>query len=278
MCEITIEKPISAAEYFPQIDRNEVDADFIHAVSGNSEDVSVILHRGTAVGLALLEGGKHAFLYVYIFPDYRRRGFGKAAVLRLEQELDGYDPVDIFTNYRTDDPIADGFARICGYRKAYSSEYMIYSGSSFERENIPVRQYQDQDYEEAHSFYAEAFHLMRLSTGLFPDSVPNPASEEERKYWAKTAEERLVYLDGDELIGYAHIEGSEIGSIAVKPARQGQGVGKRFLKHMINALLDAGYTGISLYCVVGNDRARRLYDTLGFVPAYCNDYAKKKMQ
>ena len=276
MCEITIGKPVNSTKYLTQIDKNEADADFVNAVSENSEDVYVISHRETTVGLALLEGGIHAFLYVYIFPDYRRRGFGRTAVSLLEQELDRYHPVDIFTNYRTDDPIAAAFARNCGYRKEYSSAYMVYSGPGFARESVPVRQYQDQDYDETHSFYAKAFHLMRLSTGLFPDSVPNPASEKERKYWANTAEERLVYLDGDEIIGYAHIEGSEIGSISVKPDRQGQGVGKKFLKQLVNMLLDAGYTSISLYCVVGNDRAWHLYDKLGFTQEYCVDFAKKK--
>ena len=119
---------------------------------------------------------------------------------------------------------------------------------------------------------------MRLGTGLFPDSVSNPPSEKERKYWSETANERLVYMNGTEIVGYAHIVGSEIGSISVKPSQQGKGIGKKFLKHIINRLKDAGHTDISLYCVVGNHRARHIYDELGFIPVYRNDYAKKKME
>lgn len=45
----------------------------------------------------------------------------------------------------------------------------------------------------------------------------------------------------------------------------------------IYSMLDIGYESISLYCVVGNDRARHLYDELGFKQVYCNEYAKKKI-
>lgn len=277
MCEITIGKPMDSVQFFQQIDKNEADADCLNAISENSEDIRPILHRESVVGLAQLEGGRHAFLYLYIFPAYRRKGFGKAAAFLLEQEMNQYHPVDISTCYKSDNLIAYTFAKNCGYTKAYSSDYMVYSGPRFEPEEVSVRQYQDRDYDEVHSFYAEAFHLMRLGTGLFPDSVPNPPSEGERAFWADTAKERLIYLDGDEIVGYAHIQGGEIGSICVKPCRQGTGVGKRFLKHIVNLLMDAGHPEVSLYCVVGNDRARRLYDALGFVPAYRNDYAKKEL-
>ena len=275
MCEVTICKSSNPLEYLSQIDRNEADADFICAVSGNGEDVYSILYQKLTVGLALLEGGRHAFLYVYIFPAYRRRGFGRAAALLLEQNLDARSSIDISTCYRTDDSIAYTFAKNCGYSKGFSSDYMVYSGPCFERETLPVRQYRDQDYLEAHSLEAEAFHLMRLSTGFFPDSVPIPPSEEARKYWADTAKDRLVYLDGEEIIGFAHIQGNEICAVSVKPGRQGKGIGKRFLQYIANMLIDSGRTSISLYCVVGNDRARRLYDHLGFIPVYRNNYAKR---
>lgn len=333
MDEISVSKIRNTAEYLPQIDTNEADADFICAVSENGEAVYAILHRKETVGLALTEEGPNAFLYVYIFPPFRRRGFGKAAVSLLEQELalhnsvmhdgtihngasdddaiqdgdmqDGdshggaikesdtqdsdtqesviqdsapHGRMDISTCYRSDDRIACSFAVRCGYEKEFASDHMVCSGPRFAPAEIPVRQYRDEDYPAAQSLSAEAFHRMRLGTGCFPDSAPEPPDAEERKYWAETAEERFVYLDGDEIIGYAHIQGNEIGSVSVKPGRQGNGVGKAFLKYLVHRLTDAGYTSISLYCVVGNDRARRLYGALGFVPVYRNVYAKKKVQ
>lgn len=278
MGEITICKTSNALEYLPQIDRNEADSDFMHAVSENDEDIYSILHQEATVGLALLEGDSYAFLYIYIFPIYRRRGFGKAAALLLEQKLCTYNPVEISTCYRIDDSVAHAFAKGFGYIKEFSSDYMTYSGPGFKLAAVPVRPYQDQDYLEAHFLSAEAFHLMRLSTGCFPDSVPDPPSEEARKYWADTANERLVYMSGEEIVGYAHVQGSEISSVSVKPNCQGKGMGKAFLKYIVNMLINTGCTSISLYCVVGNDHARHLYDELGFIRVYRNDYAKKKIR
>lgn len=278
MSEITICKTSNALEYLPQIDRNEADSDFIHAVSENNEDVYSILHQESIVGLALMEGDSYAFLYIYIFPVYRHRGFGKAAALLLEQKLCTYSPVEISTCYRNDDSVAYAFAKGCGYIKEFSSDYMTYSGPGFELATVPVRPYQDQDYLEAYSLSAEAFHLMRLSTGCFPDSVPESPSEEARKCWADTADERLVYMIGEKIVGCAHVQGSEISSISVKPNCQGKGVGKAFLKYIVNMLINTGCTSISLYCVVGNYRARHLYDELGFIRVYRNDYAKKKIR
>ena len=287
MDKIVVSKIQNASEYLPQIDKNEADADFICAVSESEGTVYAVLHQEAAVGLALLDEGPNAFLYVYIFPPYRHRGFGKAAVLLLEQELAPHNSVihdrahglvDISTCYRSEDFIACSFAERCGYRKEFASDHMVYSGPRFEAAKISVRQYQNEDYLEAQALSAEAFHRMRLGTGCFPDSVPEPPDEEERRYWADTAEERFVAMDGQEIVGYAHIEGNEISSISVKPGRQGKGVGKEFLKYVANVLMDTGHTSISLYCVVGNGRARRLYDALGFVPVYRNEYAKKKVQ
>lgn len=65
----------------------------------------------------------------------------------------------------------------------------------------------------------------------------------------------MVYLNGKEIVGYAHIEGSKIGSVSVKPNCQSKGVGKAFVKYIINMLLDIGYENISLYCVVAKTEA-----------------------
>ena len=277
MEKITICKTLNPSENLPQIDTNEAETDFINAVSENDESIYSILYQKLLVGLALSDEGKYAFLYIYIFPAYRHMGYGKAAALLLEQKLCACNPASISTYYRSDDPIAYAYAKDCGYKKEYSSDYMVYSGPHFETAAMLVRQYQDEDYSEAHSLYAEAFHLMRLSTGCFPDSVPEPPSEKGRKYWSETTDERLVCLNGEEIVGYAHIEGNEIGSVSVKPDCQSKGVGKAFVKYIVNMLLDIGYENISLYCVVGNNRARHLYDELGFKQIYRNDYAKKKI-
>ena len=163
-------------------------------------------------------------------------------------------------------------------RKKFSSDCMVYSGSPFPSEDLPIRGYRDADYPAAHALTALAFHRMRLSTGSFPDSVPEAESGEMRRHWADTAGERLVYeLDG-KLVGYAHMEGAELDCVAVEPERQGAGIGRGLVRHAVNGILSAGHDGVFLYCVAGNRRARRLYDGLGFRTVYRNDYGVKSLK
>lgn len=273
---VTVGKIVNAAEYLPEIEINEADAEFFSAVSGNENSIYAIRFREKAVGLAQMIRGEMAFAYVYIFPKYRRNGYGQAAFALLEQQLRDGGAKKIVTSYGSGDALAAAFAARCGFHKQFESDYMVYEGPGFPPEENHVREYRDEDYPAAHRMYAEAFHRMRLETGWFPDSVPEPPSERMRRYWAETAGERLVWEEDGRIAGYAHIDGNELGSISVHPEMQGKGIGRRFVKEVINRIL-AECEMVSLYCVVGNDKARSLYDSLGFLPVYRSDYAVKKL-
>ena len=281
---VTISKLPNISAYLSKIDLNEADADFARDMSENADHIYGIFWGKTVVGAAQVLPGDTSFLYIYIFPEYRKRGFASEAVGLLEKEITTPELEEIISCYRSSDAAARAFAEKYGYRRKFASDYMVYSGAEMELEipaalqNISVRPYQNEDYFQAQALSAKAFHLMRLNTGCFPDSVVDEPSEQMRKNWAQTAEERLVCRLGDEIVGFVHIEGPEIGSISVKPECQGQGIGRIFLKSVINRMLGEGKTEISLCCVVGNTRARRLYDSLGFQEVYCNDYASKKVK
>ena len=179
------------------------------------------------------------------------------------------------STYNCVDVMAKTFANKKGFMRKFSSTFMRYIGKSFDLPEISVRKYCDEDYEAAHELYAIAFHEMRMRVGDFPDSVVQKPSEEMRALWAKSANERLVYTIDGEIVGYAHFEGNEIGSIAIKSGYQGQGLGQNFVKYICNAILSDGYSSVDLYCVVGN-KARLLYDLLGFQAIYTAEYAIKR--
>ncbi len=52
--------------------------------------------------------------------------------------------------------------------------------------------------------------------------------------------------------------------LAVDPAAQGRGVGRLLLARAVERLTAAGHPRLGLAVTRGNDRARRLYDALGF--------------
>lgn len=267
----------TVSAYLPMVDEADADAEFYGAVSENDEDVYAVCDQDEVVGLSYMSGDVKGFLYVYIFPQYRNRGYGRAAVRLSERQMGSSKLESIATCYDINNEAAREFAAACGFVKEFSSAYMKYKGELFEEKMLPVRQYRDEDYGEAQKLSAEAFHQMRLSTGCFPDSVPEAPSAAMRQQWADTAEERYVYVLGDEIVGYAHIDGGELSCVAIKTSRQGEGLGRVFVKFLVNKLLGKGCREPFLYCVVGN-KARRLYDSLGFRETARGEYAKKRVK
>ena len=267
----------SVSQYFPQIDAKDADAEFYEAVAGNGEDIYGLRRENEIVGLCCIAteaDGTAGFLYVYIFPKCRNREHGRAAAEAAEQRMDSPKLRTITTCWDIRSEAARSFAEACGYKKEFSSAYMKYQGEAFAEKELPIRRYQDRDFAEAQRLSAEAFHEMRVSTGCFPDSAPEEPSAEMRRHWADTAEDRYVYALGDEIVGYAHIDGAELSCVAIKISRQGEGLGREFVRFLVNRLFERGHREPFLYCVVGN-RARHLYESLGFREAACSEYGKK---
>lgn len=251
------------------------DGDFLLAFERKLSTMFAIRDDDQLVGIAQLEEGKRAYLYVFINPIYRSKGIGSKAIVLCENRLLGTGTEEVMSTYNCVDVMAKTFANKKGFERKFSSTFMRYIGKSFDLPEISVRKYCDEDYEAAHELYAIAFHEMRMRVGDFPDSVVQQPSEEMRELWAKSANERLVYTIDGEIVGYAHFEGNEIGSIAIKSGYQGQGLGQNFVKYICNAILSDSYSSVDLYCVVGN-KARLLYDLLGFQAIYTAEYAIKR--
>lgn len=260
------------AKWAGTADMPDADMDFLLAAAERAERLQCIFCGGRLVGAA---DGEQGYLYVYILPAYQGKGYGTAAAALLERQVSGPETDRVLTCYRARDPIARAFAQRRSYVCQYASDYMVYSGPPFGGKQAGIRPYRDADHAELFGFYAQAFHLMRLGVGCFPDSMPETPDEEIRAYWARTAGERLVYeLDG-EIVGYLHVEADMIDAVAVRPEHQGKGIGGRLVRCAVDRILGDGRRKVGLYCVVGNP-ARRLYERLGFRKRYQNEYASKK--
>ena len=275
---INICKPKDVSVFLSRIDPADSDAAFRMDVGENIEELHTVCSGDTVVGLALIDDDTKGYLYLYIFPEYRRKGYGTLAAHAAQQQIQASPLVSLTTVYGSNNPAAERFAEKCGFAKKYSSALMTYPGTPFEDKALPVRQYRDEDFDDAFALSSEAFHLMRLSTGCFPDSVINTPDGKTRQLWAETAEERYVYVLNGEVIGYARIDGAELDTVAIKPARQGQGLGREFVKYLTNIILKQEDEAPFLYCVVGNRKARQLYDSLGYREVTCNTYAVKKFE
>lgn len=79
----------------------------------------------------------------------------------------------------------------------------------------------------------------------------------------------LVALEGDRMVGYVNpvVDGDEawIGGIGVLPSHRGKGTGTKMMLAAERECREKGAREISLEVIEGNDRAKRLYDRLGYV-------------
>ena len=242
----------------------------------DGDDLCELRLGGETIGLISADAcGDQGYVYVYVFPEFRGRGCGAAAVSFAERQIRSPELKTILTSYCAQDEAARRFAAKCGFAKKYGSANMVYRGGRFALEELPVRPYEDGDYPQAFPLAAEAFHKMRLETGCFPESVPGEPSEENRKSWAAGADERYVYVVDGEIVGYAHLDGAEISSVSVRIDRQGRGYGRNFVKYLVNLILEGEEGPPSLWCLTENRKARRLYDSLGFEEVFREDFAVK---
>lgn len=275
--KIEIIKLDDVTPYLAKIDRKDAEPLLSEEVSENGDEVFFIRVSDTIVGTAYISDEARAFVYVYIFPEYRNRGYGESAVSAAEQRMMEASIEGVETIWKYGDEHAKRFAERNDYKRTYASAMMAYRGEPFPEEDLPIRQYRDEDYPEAFALSADAFHAMRLSTGWFPDSVTAQPSEASRKGWANAAEDEYVYVLDGEIVGYARLDETEMDSVSIKIPHQGKGLGRKFVRYLTNRILEKDDGEPTLRCVVGNSKARALYDSLGFEEFCCNDFGEKTL-
>ena len=272
--KIELRKAEKPSKYLPRIPRVETERDFYSEVEENSEEIYEIAVCGEVIGLAYIEDDEEAFVYVYIFEEHRGKGYSYPAALAAEKSIKASPVKSIQTGYDANNALAKKLAEKCGYAPTFASAIMKYGGEKLAEKPLPIRAYRDEDFLEAYTLTDEAFHNMRLGTGFFPDSKLTPPTDKERAHWSETASERFVYEKDGEIVGCGRICEDTLSFIAIKIARQGEGFGRGFVTFLTNRLLEKGEA--RLWCLVGNDKARKLYESLGYRETDRAEYSFKR--
>lgn len=255
----------------------ETSEEFLWVEQNKPRILTVVYMKGKIVAVALIISGKKlSSLNVFVPPKYRNKGIGQSVVQYGENKLNK-EAGKIVTNFHADNEVSKRFARSLGYQREFSSAYMKHTEGKFPIGELPIRLYRDEDYLQSHTLYAQAFHEMRIKTGDFPDSKIEQPSEKNRQGWNLDAANRFTYVENGEIAGHGHLEGNEIGSVSVRTALQGRGIGKNFVMYLCNEIYNRGYKEVVLWCVIGNN-ARKLYDSLGFRELYIEEFACKNIQ
>ena len=104
--DIRIFKEPDVAKYLPRIRRRVENEDFYKEVAENSGDVFTVALWDEVIGLVYMDDDTEGFLYVFIFPEHRRRGYGFAAARAAEGLMKTTQPKSILTGYPADDEAA----------------------------------------------------------------------------------------------------------------------------------------------------------------------------
>ena len=267
--------------FIPFIDITESGNELIEEIEENSKEMYALSLDDKIIGLAYIddvEDDEEPYFSIYIFKEYRNKGYASSVLKQIEHKYEGSKAKSITAIYGYHNVVAKNFLLKHGYTLTWASTNMQYSGDRFEEVDLPIRQYQDEDFDQAFKLSAEAFHRMRVGTGCFPNSVVSTPHEKSKEHWLKEAENEFVIDQNGEIVGYSHLEEKEIASISIKISEQGKGLGKKFVKSITNTLIDRGVKEPLLWCVVGNNNARHIYDSLGYKEIYCEGFAEKKIK
>ena len=272
--DIKIVKKRSLKSYLPEIDIEEASSELVDEMKENSKEMFAITLGKRVIGVAYIYDRDKAYITINIFKSYRNKGYGTVALMEIEKMIKNNKITAIY-GYHNE--VVKKFILKNGYKPTWASTLMKYRGEKFEVPNISVRQYRDEDYNEAFILAEEAFHRMRVGTGCFPDSQVGKPSEESRKRWLKDASDKFVMELNGEIVGYASLDDEELESVSIKISHQGKGLGTIFVKYMTNLLIDRGVKEPILWCVVGNNNARHIYDSLNYKEVFCEGFAEKDM-
>jgi ribosomal protein S18 acetylase RimI-like enzyme len=264
------------------------------------EDVYLVIASGAVVGTGSVRYDEIERLY--ILPEYRRLGYGSAALELLERKVfaafpaayvDASFPAEhlyLRRGYRllscdTEKISRQGdtlcWNRLCKDNPANAADGQTLSG------NCRIRPLNRAEYGLLEKFLYLAIYQPAGSPALPRDIIKKPelsayiqnfgqagdfcVAAEENGSVAGAAWARLFSGDAK---GYGHCGGDtpEL-AISVEPALRGRGIGSRLLRALIAILKSKGYARVSLSVANGN-RAYNLYRRLGFqiVEAKAGEY------
>ena len=221
--------------------------------------------QGTLVGFAgLYQFGLPAEVAGMVDPTVRRRGIGSALLRRLAAEAAGRGLDRALVVVPRSTGAGAAFARSCGGTLGHSEHFLVLGAlASAERPqaDVVVRPATSEDVGEMRRILAEAFGT---------PSEDHPTDPDDR------TQQQLVIEQSEAVVGALRLnhDGGTTGiyGFAVDPARQGRGIGRDVLGRVCAELRRDPERRVTLEVAVHNDRALRLYTSVGFEPTATEDY------
>lgn len=245
---------------------------YYDTLEGFKEDtIQLIYLQDTLVGwihLYIPELFIHSgFVFVYVMPEYRRRGIGTYAYRQAEVKLK-----DFGGNWWSSYPeleAADQFAIHVGFDYTNTNSYLVHDGRSLAVDESGIRLAKSGDYPTAPDIWGKEYAAMHKRLGL--PFKQKEMTEEERKedyeYFLQLLEDYYVLeVDGTVVgVGMLFDDDSGIGGLAVDEVYAGKGYGTKLAAFLTNECIRRGCSNPCLYCETGNDNAMHIYKKIGYV-------------
>ncbi|MGE5675310.1 MAG: GNAT family N-acetyltransferase [Mycobacterium leprae] len=216
-------------------------------------------------------------LILFIDPQFRGQGIGRAIWREIWPLLLAAGPASFTTFYRAGDTASALFFSARGFNPLASSQLMTYSGPSFPEPELTVRPYRDTWFSHYVQIKNAAFFSLRRESGLKPYMCYPDGSydESDLRAWLREQEGKIFLgLAQEKPVGVLELAPPAIEVVAVAPDQQGRGYGRALTQFGINRLKEQGVDPIRLHVLEKNQRAKALYESLGFTPGQTTEYAR----
>ena len=242
----------------------------------SSKRLIIAQHHGVVAGFAFA----HAFsgdcrVFVFVAPEYRRRGIGTALYSLAEKKARRSRSENLWSTYY-DPEESEAFVRKIGCDRLTGNDCMRYAGGLLHEKPAAIRKYTDADFPRVGYITSHAWHDLRLRTGVADSKVREP-DEEIRRQYRENADTGYVLEDNGEIVAYGSFDENTIGSVCVDPALYNRGYGRALAIFLTNEILRRGNEAAELWCEHGNGNARHIYESLGYKTQYTGWSPIKKL-
>jgi ribosomal protein S18 acetylase RimI-like enzyme len=208
-------------------------------------------------------------IFVYVSPQYRRRGIGTALYGEAEKQCREKNEKSAYSHQYYEYEAGKAFAEKLGFGFTNGSVYMKYTGGVLpenEEKRGMIRKYRESDAERVHQIVARGFHALHIKLGYPPHMcvLDDVLNEDRRKEYESISAGSYVLEDGGKMVGFGNIDGANIGSLAVDMNANNKGYGKALALFMTNEILRRGNDTAYLWCEAGNDNAHHIYYNIGY--------------
>jgi len=215
----------------------------------------------------------HCQAFIYVSPEYRRRGIGTAlcheAEKKFREESDkdkNINTKEMWGYYYDFETIK--FTGKLGFYFTASTLEMEYRGSLIpEQKQDMIRKCRKEDFPRRCYIWNKGYHEMQICSG-YPDSKQEEPTEEKKEQFIdhlNDPNDWYVLEEDGKIVGTGCISwGNYIGALAVEKESANKGYGTALAVFMTNEILKRGHGFAGVSCDAKNANARHIYDKIGY--------------